>query len=330
MALADILGSLGGSLAPESGFLVPTNDSLFQTPDIGSMGRSGGGNRFGLGWNVSDILGGLGDALSVGAGGQANYLNQVQRDRFGNAIDLFADDPSAGLKMMAQAAGPEAATNYYQKFLTGKNNEAVNRINAGKAGVEARKAQDEFDKNTRERLASMLRLGESNPSTYAMAREQAINLAKNRGMTDEQIEALGIPATATVGFADKLTRSGLTPKEYAQLKDTEAYRDATLDLNRDKALAQTILQGRGRQAQEAIKEAGRNARAATEEAGRNRRAAAARTAEGQRANAARADKAISNVTKQFGQQPGFTVQSSQKTGRVRYSLDGGKTWINAN
>ena len=55
-------------------------------------------NRFGMGWNVSDILGGLGDALSVGAGGDANYLNQVQKDRYGNALEIFQDDPIAGMK----------------------------------------------------------------------------------------------------------------------------------------------------------------------------------------------------------------------------------------
>lgn len=315
MALADLIAGLGGG--PSGNGLIPADDPVFQTPNISDI-PTVKKNPFGLGWNVQDILGGIGDALSVGAGGEANYLNRLNNERFGNAIDVFQGDPAAGLKMMAQAAGPKAATDYFQQFMAAQSNAERNRINAGKAAVEAQSAQDERDANTFNRIAGILRTG--NAGNWAQVVDFAKRYAESRGF---DTSGLNIPDTFTEGYADSLTRSGLSPKDYGQLEDTKAYRDATLELNRDKALAQTILQGRGQNARTAMAEAGRDRRAAQAEAGRNARAISAQKGTDRRSVQRAVDSTVNSVIKA---NPGAMVQKNYGTGQVRYSTDGGKTW----
>lgn len=293
-------------------------------------------NRFGLGWNISDILGGLGDAISVGAGGDANYLNQVQRDRYGAGLDQFlGGDEQGGLRSLAQSGGPTAANQFYDNFGTNQYRKAVA---ANQAEDNRRQAQVEADKRdaaTEARIAGIFR--GATAGDWQQRRQIAQQYAQARGYDTTR---LNIPEQYKEGWATDLDRSLLTPKDYAddtrqqqQVEETgrhnrasesnvrrgqdinDANADATRTQNRILQSGRLQVQGINADRQEDARRRS-SAQAAENERGRNQRAATAR-----------ADRAIARIIKD---NPGARVQKNSTTGAVRFSTDGGKTWQQAN
>lgn len=237
-------------------------------------------NRFGLGWNISDILGGLGDAISVGAGGDANYLNQVQRDRYGAGLDQFlGGDEQGGLKSLAQSGGPTAANQFYDNYGTNMYRRATA---ANQAEDNRRQAQVEADKRdaaTEARLAGIFR--GATPGDWQQRRQIAQQYAQQRGY---DISRANIPEQYKEGWATQYDQSLLEPKDYAadqrgnrQIDETARYHDIQ-DENADATRLVNAKLGQARvQATLAGQQAGNyrtNVRAGTAaqaEAGRNAR-----------------------------------------------------------
>lgn len=241
-------------------------------------------NKFGMGWNVSDILGGLGDAISVGAGGESNYLNQIQRDRYGAGLDQFlGGDTAGGLKSLASAGGPTAANQWYDNWETNVNR-AGQVLNA--AEDNRRQAQVEADKRdlaTEQRLAMMFQ--GATEQDWDARRQLAEQYAAQRGF---DIGRANIPAKFKPNWSTEYGQSLMDPEKYYQQAETRRHNLATEDRQERQLQANTKLAG-GRLIQQGIAtdrrtdaanqasrdrraaEAGRDRRAATAEAGRNAR-----------------------------------------------------------
>lgn len=248
-------------------------------------------NRFGLGWNISDILGGLGDAISVGAGGDANYLNQVQKDRYGAGLDqFFGGDEQGGLNSLAQAGGPSTANQFYDIY----GNSVFRRASAANQAEDNRRqaqiAADKRDAATEERIAGILRGGSA--SDWADRLAMANQYAGARGY---DITRLNIPNQYKEGWSTQLDTSLVSPKDYAddqrqgqQVEETGRHNRAT-EAQQDRNLRVQAALGGGRLIQQGMAtdqrtntanrasadrqaaERGRNQRAAQAEAGRNAR-----------------------------------------------------------
>src|ERR1044072_9934657 len=121
-------------------------------------------NRCGMGWNISDILGGLGDAISVGAGRESNYLNQVQKDRYAQGLEQFnSGDEIGGLSMLAKSGGPKMANEWSDNNAQATARRVANENTASRNAVlnqgtqaEIAAKQAEAQKEARGRYSALL------------------------------------------------------------------------------------------------------------------------------------------------------------------------------
>lgn len=290
-------------------------------------------NRFGMGWNISDILGGLGDAISVGAGGESNYLNQLQKDRYADGLTQFNNgDQVGGLAMLAKSQGPKYANEWADNTAQAQARKAVNETTQARNAVlnrgteaEIRDKQAEYDKDTRGRYFGML--GAANEGNYKEMKAQADAYAAARGWKPD----VKVPEVFTKGWADDMRRSELAPKDWASEAESRRYHDITADrqerdlqsdvgfknadmqLKAAKLLQDAVLGG------QRVVTGERNATSGEVRASATAQNAA--TAQN-RATAS----VIANIVKS---KPGALIERSNR-GKVRYSTDGGKNWTVAN
>lgn len=291
-------------------------------------------NRFGMGWNVSDILGGLGDAISVGAGGNANYLNQVRQDNYGLGMeDLLAGNTAKGLKTMSSAVGPEETNKAYYNLRRSDAEDAQNDNTAARNAVLNQGTQSEIDKRNREqqdlnryRYLGLLRT--ATPENYAQVKALADRVAAKNGYTPD----FDVPQVFTTGWADNMSRSELTPKEWASDAESRRYHDTTTDRQERDFQTDVIFKGAdlklkgAKLRQDAILGGGRLVTGAQNADSNAVRAGATQ----QNANTSlnRATAAVIQSVRKSA--PDAKFQTNPSNGKVRFSTDGGKTWRPAN
>lgn len=74
-------------------------DGMREPQNVDNGFELGYGRRspLGVGGRLRDILGGLGDALLVGAGGEASYAPKRQEEKMQDAMSIYDQDPEQGL-----------------------------------------------------------------------------------------------------------------------------------------------------------------------------------------------------------------------------------------
>ena len=261
--------------------------------------------------SFADLLGGFGDAISVGAGGRPNYQIEQKNRQWQAAMDQFNTDPQGGLSRL-MGIDREAAGEFIK-------NHQINQINRAKADAEVANKTDDFDRRTEEVLAGLART--ANAGTYAQIRQQMENYAAARKYKNP----LNLPETYGEGFGLDFSNRMLEPKDYSTTTETQRHNRATEKDADDNRVVQANLGQARVMATLSGQQAGNyrtNVRAGTQaqaEKGRNDRAAAAEI--GRATRAAQAAKLRIQA-----QHPGAIVQMNRKTGAIRYSTDGGKTW----
>jgi hypothetical protein len=256
--------------------------------------------------------------------GDANYLNQVQKDRYGNALEIFQDDPIAGMKQMSSAVGPEQTNDWYQKYVAGRNAADQNKTQAQRVASQNAEDTDKRDNLTYERLAGLFRT--ANASNWDQVVATAKDIAARRGY---DISQLHVPEKFTEGWSGTITERGLAPKEsvtagetYRHNTTTEADKDAdrvvTANLGKARVLASLAGQSQGTYRTER-----RIGQQVAAETGKNNRASANRELQRERM----VNSVVARINKD---NPGARIQKNSVTGKVRYSTDGGRTWNQAN
>ncbi len=269
--------------------------------------------------SFADILGGLGDSISVGAGGDANYQNKQNNAKFADAITTFQTDPVQGLQKL-MTIDRKGATDWYDNYQKNQISSRKADSEIGRNTVQNATDQDKIDAVTLERLADMA--GTGNAANWGPLRERMNSYAVARGTK----LPFDIPGAFDQGFVTKLPEYALTAKDAASQRETQRYHDIqnqNVDANR---LVNANL-GQARVMAGLANQQNSNARAAQRVGSQESRSAAAEAGRNQRAAQARSDRTIAAIVKA---NPGATIQRNKTTGAVRYSTDGGKTWNTGN
>lgn len=99
MAFENFLGGFAGPIDEMSGIQSALAQNAMRAPP--PQQRRGGG--------LGNILGMLGDAISIGAGGQPLYQQRRRQEAVSGAMQNFMDDPRAAVQALLQAGEPEMA-----------------------------------------------------------------------------------------------------------------------------------------------------------------------------------------------------------------------------
>lgn len=136
-------------------------DQARQNPMEGLLPHKG---MFGIKGTLRDILGGLGDALLVGNGGEAMYAPKRHQEQLSDArVGYGMGDPDqdlAALQRIAQV-DPKVAQEMYEKH-------QVMEANRQKIEMEGRESQDKRVKNGRDYAARLLNRAKPNELPYVL------------------------------------------------------------------------------------------------------------------------------------------------------------------
>lgn len=218
-------GSQGNSpyeLSLNSG--APTEEEVNEIPVMAAEPRKG---IFGIKGQARDILGLIGDAFLVQGGADPVYAKRRQEERIADALMDYGTDPD---KAIGTLAGVPGAAEQARKMRDDRSQE-VNR--QGTLENARRKTTAEIDEKQLERegivlgrVASMMDSVKGDPAAWKLMKNQALLYAAGKGVK--------LPYDIPDEPSDKFIYREVAPKDKAQLEDTEAYRDATLGLEREK------------------------------------------------------------------------------------------------
>lgn len=90
---------------------------MIQDQNEKASGRRG---MFGIKGTLRDVLGFVGDTLSVADGGEMNYVPRRERERASDAMAGFTDNPLAAIERLANI-NPELAQEAYKQYQTSEN-----------------------------------------------------------------------------------------------------------------------------------------------------------------------------------------------------------------
>lgn len=71
---------------------------------------------FGIKGTWRDILGGIGDTLLIGSGGQAMYQPRRDREKMGDITANFSQDPEWTIQELNQEGFPDVAAEYQKRY----------------------------------------------------------------------------------------------------------------------------------------------------------------------------------------------------------------------
>lgn len=165
--------------------------------------------------SFADILGGLGDAISVGAGGDPRYQLEKQKKAWGQAVTAFDSDPTSGLAAMAQI-DPKQATDFFKNWQDNQIKRGQLEHQGKELEIKGRTAQDEYDGVSYNRVLQIMR--SASPETWGPMRERALALAKARNFS----LPFDIPEKPEDGWADRITNAALDPKDAVASADRRA------------------------------------------------------------------------------------------------------------
>jgi len=172
---------------------------------------------FSAGHTGGNILGWLGDALLVGAGGPALYRDRMQRLRASDALDGMVDDPEGAIKRLSKV-DPEAALGMYNQYMTNK------RYGEQQARV-TRDSDQRYHDTVIDRIRSMIGSAKD-PATYAAAVAQARKYAAAHPDVQLPFEISDAYDPNTVAA---IQGGGISPEDQRRLNDNDEYRDRRID-----------------------------------------------------------------------------------------------------
>lgn len=196
---------------------------------------------FGVKGGLRDILGILGDSLSVGAGGTAKFTAGNQQRKAQAAMRDFATNPLGAIRAMADV-DPEMARKLYddyqkQTIATGKD-----ARDAAKDTIELSDKTLSLEDKVRANVAAMLR-SSGNPDTYPALRKQAEAYGKKYNVPIDNLpetfdkDAIDSWAMNTVPVKDQLANED----RMADNARDAAYKKADIAIKGGRLVANTNL-----------------------------------------------------------------------------------------
>lgn len=172
---------------------------------------------FGLKGTARDILGVLGDGLTVGYGGKAIYAPRRAAEKAGDAGRDMMTNPIEAVKRLNQAGFPEQAQALYKDYAQQQYQKGMLERQTANDGSLADQRRLANNLDTFKYVGGFT--AKADASTYPKLREQAAAFMKGRGMTDQEV-ASTLPAT----YDPTVNSIGTTaPQQY-----TSDFRDRNL------------------------------------------------------------------------------------------------------
>lgn len=174
--------------------------------------------------SFADILGGLGDALSVGNGGKANYQDRQDDMAFEKGFGKYQENPDGpGLAAM-MGIDRAKAIDFSQNQDLARYQRGKNAIDQLQAQTAAGTAGDKKDEMTIKQLVAMAQT--ARPDNWDMLGPHMKQYAQARGFGG----ALDIPDKYEDGFGLNFSNRYLEPKERGSLEESHNYHEATTAL----------------------------------------------------------------------------------------------------
>lgn len=222
----------------------PTEEEVSEIPVMAAEPRKG---MFGIKGQARDILGLIGDAFLVQGGADPIYRQQRLNERIADALRDYGTDELGAISALASVPGADKRV---QEMM---DNYQQNEVRRGTLKNTIRKTDSDIAENNLQRdgivlgrVASMMDSVKGDPVAWTLMRDQALKYAANKGVE----LPYGIPDKPSEDFIYREVK----PEDVARLKDTEAYRDATLGLERSK-LEETKKKNAAEQRDQAIRTA---------------------------------------------------------------------------
>jgi hypothetical protein len=181
-------------------------------PEAMSMPQQHQG-MFGVKGTLRDILGGLGDAFLLQAGGNPMYRQIRQQERLGDVMSSMGDNPLDTISKIG-AIDPALGQKYYDEYSQSQDR---------KATIAAAQQEESFKQEGvfRERVAALVR--NANPQTYGPIVANMKERAKTLGL-ESVLEDL--PDTYDQGAVADWTLGSISPKDQIDLGLKQANADA--------------------------------------------------------------------------------------------------------
>lgn len=214
--------------APPAPAPAPVEEAEMDGPPI-EVNTPNHRGMFGLRGTPRDILGILGDAFLTQAGKDSVYSQQRKGEKYQDAMSNFGTDP---LGSLAQAYGvdPKLAgvdMNNYQDNETAK---AKNALDTKRFADEYALKKATADLEVRDRSGRLFNPSVVNAKNWGKTKELYLKTLAKNGLEPE----FEIPDQYDPDIAEQIFSSGISQKDAVSLENTKAYRDATVNLNRQK------------------------------------------------------------------------------------------------
>jgi hypothetical protein len=168
---------------------------------------------FGSKGTLRDILGGLSDAFLVQGGGDFEYKKLRDRERKGDAMFGFTNNPQQAIERLAAGGYTDEAEELQKNFATQEQNKRV--LDSQDAGRQSQIKDRDFDNRDKgyNRIARWTAAGVPYP--------QLVTAAKQYGILEEELNALGISPDMTPEQRKQIGGMDMTVNQQMQIPFTE-------------------------------------------------------------------------------------------------------------